>query len=120
MTPIKFRGFRTDGGGEAKGLPRYCEPDNSWGIEWWENGTRFLEEIHPSSLGMFTGKTDKNGKEIFTGDLLHRYLGVHWRVVFKDGHIFAESINGSGLYLHYSEFFVCEIIGNQFEQDNGN
>lgn len=130
---IKFRGFRTDGKGWVIGLPRYCESDNSWGIEWWENGTRFLEEIHPSSLGMFTGLTDKNGKEIYGaigekgGDVVQYKGGKKERgkqrgvvtsfVVFRNG-MFTVDKNESILH-DFAVLVICEIIGNQWEVDNG-
>ena len=89
MTPqqIKFRGFRTDGKGWVEGDLAYMfnNPNNTCIMpscyfttrdfgEEDEKGNPILEDtmalggfisVVPSSLGIFTGITDKNGKEIY-------------------------------------------------------
>jgi len=75
MRTIKFRGLRVDGVGFAYGVPvsdgerTYivsgvvdCNKDFIT-IEQWQT-------VLPWTIGQFTGVTDKNGMEVFEGDLI--------------------------------------------------
>lgn len=64
---VKFRGKRVDGGGWVVGS---LISDNvivgkiiDFNDEYFN--TEFWYKVEPSSIGMFTGSTDKNGKEIY-------------------------------------------------------
>lgn len=143
-TPIKFRGFRVDGGGWVEGdllhgqgakkgkmyilLQQIIIPKDADPIDGYE--------VHPESLGQFTGQTDKNGREIFGAigekggdritmgdfDLFVKFENCSFRV-FSNTHK-----DSDGSPLRWGELSriwdLCwhdraEIIGNQFEQNNG-
>lgn len=125
---IKFRGLRTNGNGWVYG---YIQPhtnpelfdilqlndDHDW--------TRY--RVKPETVGQFTGLFDKNGAEIFEGDLLKRvisFAGSHAefteKVIFYSACFSTISVsdnNEAPMYLSNYVGHTIEVIGNIHESE---
>ena len=115
MRTIKFRGKRVDGGGWIEGFAvivgekAYIIKDIG-GFYW---------EVDPETVGQFTGLHDKNGREIYEGDIV-LIDGLECRISFSvrlgswriDGENSDRFISST---FHYQYADQCEIIGKIHE-----
>jgi uncharacterized phage protein (TIGR01671 family) len=72
---IEFRGLRKDGKGWVYGDLLQPHDGNSFTYIMQRNGIEV--EVFPETVSQFTGLIDKNGKEIFEGDVFEYEHGVY-------------------------------------------
>ena len=134
MRQIKFRGKRIDNGEWVYGylyeLPlesgNVCmilttdnihkdnsiEPQYHLAFTLWKD----LFVVDSSTVGQFTGLYDKNGKEIYEGDVFRRY-DYAYRITYRNGQWIGIDEDGGWLPLlkdqeSVSDYLHDEVIGN--------
>ena len=120
MREIKFRGKGIDNGKWIYGSLIIEEDPIADALKYFIKPFNFLtgKLVVPETVGQYTGRKDKNNKEIYESDIVRysdRYTAV---VVWKDtgfGLEFIEEVESPQTWYYLPNGNVLEILGNIYE-----
>lgn len=108
-----FRGLRIENGWVYGSLLQYpsaskiCDTEEMLG---WS------VEVISESVGQFTGGTDKNGIEIYEGDVLQEDDGRYFTVIFDD-YAFLLDCGSVSYYFNSRDLMKMSVIGNMYDKN---
>lgn len=128
MREILFRGKRVDGNGWVEGsllqseisTTGYCECTIVGSFAFCNDIDR--NDVHPETVGQFTGLLDKNGKRIFEDDIVsawsegYNHKGrVRWRLEAQPSIIIYPAFANQGFWKLHGNRDGDSFIGNKVD-----
>ena len=108
MREIKFRAWDKDSKSWVDDVLLTC---NEYGFLYQNyNKCEFMGEDRDIVLMQYTGLKDKNGEEIYEGDIIETQYGIKHEVIFNDG-AWELACTGNRAWT----YFNITIIGNIYE-----
>jgi uncharacterized phage protein (TIGR01671 family) len=105
MREIKFRAWFYNGADISTGV--MIKAEEAWQEDYIEfNGRELAPTDECTILMQYTGLKDKNGKEIYEGDILTDHTGEKWEAYFELSQVGEDWMSWPEMY---------EVIGNIYE-----
>ena len=121
MREIKFRGMNMEGQWVYGYLGKDWDNDVSITTNFDSDVLCSCEyKVFPESVGQYTGLKDKNGREIYEGDLLQHPNGVIAEIKYLDDlaafvAVYVQNDNIEMDYLDKEIISKCKIVWNRYE-----
>ena len=115
MRPIKFRVWS----GERMTSSQLFSVSMK-GQLWFDSGSSGVVGVDDRPLMQYTGLKDKNGKEIYEGDILKHPDGTTFKVVWLNTYsgfkaIYNRVNDHANLYMQLNDRGLAVVIGNIYE-----